>query len=118
LSEESLRASDGRPDLYDAQRAINEPFVSSEEPGTQHLVVTTTLPLAVTVEQVLDALQYPRFACWLYEIHSALVSSAVDRGLVSFICWIVLMVSAHRGRYCKLPVVGDFAEKYTNQTKF
>jgi uncharacterized protein len=65
LSEESLRASDGRPDLYDAQRAIIEPFVSSEEPGTQHLVVKTTLPLAVTVEQVLNVLQYPRFACWL-----------------------------------------------------
>ncbi len=65
LSEESLRASDGRPDLYDVQHAINEPFVSSEEPGIQHLAVTTTLPLAVTVEQVLDALQYPRFACWL-----------------------------------------------------
>jgi uncharacterized protein len=65
LSEESLRASDGRPDLYDAQHSINEPFVSSEEPGTQHLVVTTTLPLAVTVEQVLNVLQYPRFACWL-----------------------------------------------------
>ena len=65
LNAESLRASDGRPALYDAQRAIGEPFVSSEEPGTQHLVVTTTPALAVSVEQVLDVLQYPRFACWL-----------------------------------------------------
>jgi aminoglycoside phosphotransferase family enzyme/predicted kinase len=65
LEEESLRASDGRPDLYDAQCAVYEPFVSAEEPGIQHLVVTTTLPLVANVEQVLDALHTPRFACWL-----------------------------------------------------
>ncbi len=65
LSEESLRASDGRPGLYDAQCALFEPLVSNEEPGTEHLVVSTTLPLAVNVEQVLDALHTPRFACWL-----------------------------------------------------
>ncbi len=33
-------------------------------------------------------------------------------GFVSFVCWIVLMVAAHRGRYYKLPVIGDYAEKW------
>jgi uncharacterized membrane protein len=37
------------------------------------------------------------------------ISSVV--GLVSFICWIVLMVRASRGMYYKLPVIGDYADK-------
>lgn len=65
LDEESLRASDGRPDLYDAQCAIYEPFASAGEPGAGYLAVSTTLPLVANVEQVLDALHTPRFACWL-----------------------------------------------------
>jgi uncharacterized membrane protein len=32
-------------------------------------------------------------------------------GLVSFIGWIVLMVAAYRGRYYKIPFLGDYAEK-------
>ena len=36
-------------------------------------------------------------------------------GLVSFIGWIVLMVAAHRGRYYKLPLLGDFAEQLANR---
>jgi len=36
-------------------------------------------------------------------------------GLVTFIGWIVLMVAAHRGRYYKLPILGDYAEKLANQ---
>ena len=32
-------------------------------------------------------------------------------GFVSFICWIFLMVKAARGKYYKLPIIGDFAEK-------
>ncbi len=35
-------------------------------------------------------------------------------GFVSFICWIVLMVAAARGRYYKLPIIGDYAEKWAN----
>ena len=65
LNEEALRASDGRPELYDAQSAVWEAWDSGVEPHTQHLELTTTLSLAVNVEQVLDALQMPRFACWL-----------------------------------------------------
>ncbi len=36
-------------------------------------------------------------------------------GLVEFIGWIVLMVNAFQGKYFKLPIVGDYAEKYANQ---
>jgi uncharacterized membrane protein len=36
---------------------------------------------------------------------------------VSFICWIVLMVKAARGRYYKLPIVGDYAEKWANSLR-
>jgi uncharacterized membrane protein len=35
-------------------------------------------------------------------------------GFVSFICWIVLMVKAARGRYYKLPIIGDYAEKWVD----
>ena len=38
-------------------------------------------------------------------------------GFVGFVCWIVLMVAAHRGRYYKLPMIGDYAEKWTNAIK-
>ncbi len=38
-------------------------------------------------------------------------------GLVGFIAWIVLMVAAHRGRYYKLPLFGDYAEKLANQLR-
>ncbi len=64
-SEGASYASDGRPDLYDAQCGGWEAFISDEEPHTQHVVVTTTLPLAESREQVLGGLHMPRFACWL-----------------------------------------------------
>ncbi len=38
-------------------------------------------------------------------------------GFVSFICWIVLMVAAARGRYYKLPIIGDYAEKWANSLR-
>ena len=38
-------------------------------------------------------------------------------GFVSFICWIVLMVKAARGRYYKLPIIGDYAEKWANSSR-
>ena len=36
---------------------------------------------------------------------------------VSFICWIVLMVAAARGSYYKLPIIGEYAEKWANSWK-
>lgn len=65
MNEGAARASDGRPDLYDAQSAVWEAFDAGEEPSTQHFVVTTTSSLAESREGVLDALHMPRFACWL-----------------------------------------------------
>jgi uncharacterized membrane protein len=38
-------------------------------------------------------------------------------GFVSFICWIVLTVKTARGRYYKLPIIGDYAEKWANALK-
>ncbi|HKV59617.1 MAG TPA: DUF4870 domain-containing protein [Ktedonobacteraceae bacterium] len=38
-------------------------------------------------------------------------------GFVSFICWIVLIIKAARGRYYKLPIIGDYAEKWANSLR-
>ncbi len=65
MSEEASRASDGRPDLYDAQCAVWGAFDADEEPHTQHIAVSTTSALVISVEQVLDALHLPHFACML-----------------------------------------------------
>lgn len=61
---EASRASDGRPELYEAQRAAWEAFSSEEAEGIRHLQVSTGRPLAVSIEQTLDTLQAPRFVCW------------------------------------------------------
>ena len=50
------------------------------------------------------------FPYGLFGINAAL-------GIVSFIGWIVLMVAAHRGRYYKLPFIGDYAEKWANKIR-
>ncbi|GHO99926.1 hypothetical protein KSF_099740 [Reticulibacter mediterranei] len=46
-----------------------------------------------------------------------LASIGSGLGFVSFICWIVLIVKAARGRYYKLPIIGDYAEKWANSLK-
>ena len=38
-------------------------------------------------------------------------------GFVSFICWIFLIVKAARGRYYKLPIIGDYAERWANSLR-
>ncbi len=35
-------------------------------------------------------------------------------GLVGFIGWIVLMINGFQGKYFKLPIIGDMAERYAN----
>ncbi|GCE10479.1 DUF4870 domain-containing protein [Tengunoibacter tsumagoiensis] len=35
--------------------------------------------------------------------------------LAAFVGWIICMVNAFQGKYFKLPVIGDYAERYTNQ---
>lgn len=37
--------------------------------------------------------------------------------IVGFVGWIVLMVNGFQGKYFKLPIVGDYAEKYADQVK-
>jgi len=64
MNEEASRASDGRPALYEAQCAAWEHFDCDEGRQMQHMVVSTTHPLAESCEQVLDALHMPRCACW------------------------------------------------------
>ena len=44
-----------------------------------------------------------------------LSSIGTGLGFVSFICWIVLIVAARRGRYYKLPIIGDLAEKWAKK---
>jgi uncharacterized membrane protein len=36
-------------------------------------------------------------------------------GIGVFVMWIVLMVNGFQGKYFKLPVIGEYAEKYANQ---
>jgi len=50
-------ASDARPELYDAQAEVWQPFYADEEPGAEHLVVSTASPLDLT--QILNALSIP-----------------------------------------------------------
>jgi uncharacterized protein len=59
-------ASDGRPDLYDTQQAVQEAFVEQEEPEMLHRVVLTTQPVSCCVEQIVDVLALPRLICTLY----------------------------------------------------
>ncbi len=63
--EEASRASDARPDLYEAQSAVWDAYIPDEEPGMEWIVVMTARPLAVSCEQVYEVLHMPRFACWL-----------------------------------------------------
>jgi uncharacterized membrane protein len=37
-------------------------------------------------------------------------------GLGVFVMWIILLVHAFQGKYFKLPVIGDYAERYANPT--
>ena len=44
---------------------------------------------------------------------TSLLSWAV--GIVGLVGYIVLLINAFQGKYFKLPIVGDYAEKYANQ---
>jgi uncharacterized membrane protein len=37
-------------------------------------------------------------------------------GLGAFVLWIILMINAFQGKYIKLPIIGDYAEKFANPT--
>ncbi|HEY0754953.1 MAG TPA: DUF4870 domain-containing protein [Ktedonobacteraceae bacterium] len=44
-------------------------------------------------------------------------SISAGLGFVTFICWIILMVKAAHGTYYKLPIIGEYAEKWANEWK-
>ncbi|HTK11543.1 MAG TPA: DUF4870 domain-containing protein [Ktedonobacteraceae bacterium] len=51
-------------------------------------------------------------AQWTFGLipHFGFLSNAI--GIVTFVGWIFLMVTANRGRYYKLPIIGDLAEQF------
>jgi uncharacterized membrane protein len=51
---------------------------------------------------ILDIIPYGSYLGWIV-------------GIVGFVGWIVLMVNGFQGKYYKLPIVGEYAEKYANQ---
>jgi aminoglycoside phosphotransferase family enzyme/predicted kinase len=55
-------ASDGRPDLYDAQQASWQMFAPDEELGVYTLALDTTQPLSLMLEQIMEALHLPHLA--------------------------------------------------------
>jgi predicted kinase len=58
-------ASDGRPDLYDAQAVSWQPYVRDVEPSLAYHALDTTQPVTATVEAALDALEAPHRVRWL-----------------------------------------------------
>jgi predicted kinase len=58
-------ASDGRPELYEAQKAIWETIQPDEVPDMMHTIVNTTLPVPRCIAQILGQCHIPRLACWL-----------------------------------------------------
>lgn len=39
-------------------------------------------------------------------------------GIVGLVGWIILVINGFQGKYFKLPVIGDYAERYANQGTF
>ncbi len=58
-------ASDGRPDLYDAQAASWQPYDRGEEPPLEYLAVDATQPVTVVAESAQNELEIPHRVCWL-----------------------------------------------------
>jgi aminoglycoside phosphotransferase family enzyme/predicted kinase len=56
-------ASDGRPDLYDAQAAFWEPYDGALESPLAYHALGTTPPVTVTTEDALNALEVPHRMC-------------------------------------------------------
>ncbi len=52
-------ASDGRPNLYDAQADAWQPFHADEEPATEYLAISTATEPSASLPQILDALSIP-----------------------------------------------------------
>jgi uncharacterized membrane protein len=35
-------------------------------------------------------------------------------GIAGFVLWLICMINAFQGKYFKLPVIGDYAERWAN----
>ena len=64
----------------------------------------TVVNILITIAASLSILGFLGYLSWLV-------------GVVGFVGWIVLVINGFQGKYFKLPIVGDYAEKYANQTK-
>jgi uncharacterized protein len=62
---EASGASDGRPELYEHQRAQWEPVTGELATGSAWLTLDTSRPIMWCAEQVLTLLDVPHLACWL-----------------------------------------------------
>jgi uncharacterized protein len=58
-------ASDGRPELCEAQKAIWQTIQPTEVPEMKHTIVNTTLPVSRCIAQMVEQCHVPRLACWL-----------------------------------------------------
>lgn len=61
----ALDASDGRPELYEAQASNWEPYAAMMEPSLVHVRIDTGGSAANSIAQVMDALGFTQPACWL-----------------------------------------------------
>ncbi len=62
---EASAASDGRPELYEAQRTAWEPLSADEKRAGTHAMIDTTASRAKQVAEALDLMRLPPVAYWL-----------------------------------------------------
>ncbi len=60
-------ASDGRPELYQAQAGTWEAYIPEVDHATQHMMIVTTQSISASVEHILALLDIPRLICYLQE---------------------------------------------------
>jgi predicted kinase len=58
-------ASDGRPDLYDAQARAWQPYNGEVESPLAYHALNAARPVAMVAEEALNALEVPHRVCWL-----------------------------------------------------
>ncbi|GHP00411.1 kinase [Reticulibacter mediterranei] len=63
MVDEVSSASDGRPALYEAQKAVWESVQPDESPGMKHILVNTASPLPRCLELILETCGIARLAC-------------------------------------------------------
>ncbi|HEX6480133.1 MAG TPA: DUF4870 domain-containing protein [Ktedonobacteraceae bacterium] len=77
----------------------------------QSLLLSGSLTVLYIILWVLDIVSVVAYVSFLPLLFGCLFWLA---GLAGFVLWIVLLINAFQGKYFKLPVIGDYAEKYAN----